>query len=298
MSPASTGLWLTLAAAALFAVGAVVAASTFDTVGPVGVAQTRAVITALVLGVLAYRRRMVASRRDLGSLALLGVLLASVTILFYVAIDRLGVGPGSTIQFTGPVIVLVWSRFVDKHRFPLGAWLAAFAAVVGIGLITQVWAGDLDPLGILAAIGSAFTFAAYLVLAARLGRSLPTLTVVSYSFAFSALIWVLVAPIEWASYDAPTWARLAFIGVAGTTFPFVLEMAALRRTNPALVGVVATAEPVISTALAWLFLNQVLAPAQVAGAGLTILAIVAVHLVASRPGVASIRTGASRPEAD
>lgn len=282
MTRETTGLWMTLAAAALFAVGAVVAASTFDTVGPVAVAQVRAVITALIVGAIAFRMRLTEHHGNLRILVLLGVLLAAVTILFYIGIDRLGVGPGSTIQFTGPVLVLTWSRFVDKHHFPLGAWLAAFAAVGGIALITQAWKGNLDLLGVLAAIGAAVTFAAYLITAAKAGSSLPALTAVAYSFAFSALIWVVVAPIEWTTYDGATWLRLAFIGVVGTTVPFLLEMGALQRTSPGLVGVVATAEPLISTFLAWVFLSQVLAPVQLIGGTVTILAIAAIHLVTSR----------------
>lgn len=282
MTPRATGLWMTLAAAALFAVGAVVAAGIFDLVGPAGVAQMRAVVAALVAAVIAYRRRSTSSGGRLPMLALLGCLLAAVTFTFYVAIERLGVGPGTTIQFTGPILVMAWTRLVDRHHFPPAAWLAAGAAVIGTAVMTEAWRGDLDVVGVLAAGAAAVIFAAYLVVGARLGRTLPAVTVMAYGFAFSALIWVIAAPVDWARYDLEIWWRLVFIGVVGTTVPFLLEMAALRRANPGLVGVVATAEPVIGAILAWAFLDQVLTPTQTVGATITVAAIAAVQLLATR----------------
>lgn len=282
MTERSAGLWMTLAAAVLFAVGAVLAADVFDTVAPTGVAQIRSVIAAVVLGVIAYCRQKVSHGGRLWQLALLGLNLAAVTVTFYWAIQRLGVGPGTTIQFTAPVLVLVWMRLVERRPVPPLAWLAATAAVIGTGLMTRAWDTAIDPIGLLSGVGAALTFTSYLLMGERLGTRLPSLTVVAYGFAFSALVWVVAVPPAWREIGGATWVRLGFIGLAGTAVPFLLEVSALRRADPGAVGVVATAEPVVGAGLAWIALGQTLGAVQVAGGILTAVAVAFIHVVTNR----------------
>lgn len=273
---------MTLAAAVLFAVSAVVAADLFDSVTPARVAQGRSVFAAAVLAAVAYRRRALSGEGNIGGLVLLGANLAAITVTFYWAIERLGVGPGTTIQFTGPVLVMVWMRVVERRHVPAIAWAAGVAAVVGTALMTEAWQADLDLLGVAAGIGAAVTFATYLVLGERLGARLPSLTVITYGFIFSALIWVILVPPVVGDLTGGDWARLGFIGVVGTAGPFLLEVSALRRADPGSVGVVATAEPVVGAALAWVALSQVLTSLQVIGGVVTAVAVAAIHYLTTR----------------
>lgn len=273
---------MALAAAILFALSVVTAADVFASIGPIGAAQIRSILAAMILGAIAYRQGMTAHGGKLWWLALLGANIALVTVSSYMAIERLGVGPGSTIQFTAPVMVLAWMRLVERRPVPVLAWLAAGAAVVGTALMTQAWEGNLDLLGVVAGVVAALTFASYLILGERLGAWLPSLTVIAYGFAFSALIWVVAVPPQWIGLGAGAWARLVFIATIGTVAPFLLEISALRRADPGTVGVVATAEPVVGAAVAWIALGQILGPVQVVGGFITVLAIASIHLVTSR----------------
>jgi drug/metabolite transporter (DMT)-like permease len=276
----SSGLWFALAAAFLFGVSGVVAADAFGAVSPVQVAQFRSVVAALVLGAVAYRRRATATGDRLWELGLLGAVLATVTVTYYWAIDRLGVGPGVTIQFLGPILVLGWMRVVQHRHVPALAWSAAGLAVTGTALMTRAWDFErLDALGLASALAAAVFFAAYLVLGERLGRRLPSLTVTAYGFAFSALIWVVAAPVRLPPAEAAVWAQLLWVAFGGTALPFLVEMAALRRADPGRVGVVATAEPVVAATAAWLALGQGLRPVQIGGMALTVAGVAAVQLL-------------------
>jgi drug/metabolite transporter (DMT)-like permease len=209
-------------------------------------------------------------------LAGLGVVLATVTVSFFVAISRLGVGPGVTIQFTGPVLVLAWLRMVDRRRVPRSAWFAAAIAIVGVALVSQAWETErVDPLGLLAAAIASITFAAYLVGSGHLGRYLSTLTIAAYGFGFSALLLLIVFPVRLPPSEPLVLVELAWLVVLGTIAPFLLEVAALRMTDAGTVGVVATLEPVIAGAAAWIWLGQQLELVQVFG-GLIVVAAVAV----------------------
>lgn len=282
MAERALGLWMTLAAAVLFGVAAVVAADVFALVAPTRVAQFRSVIAALALGLIAWRRGRIDPGGELGRLMLLGAALAAVTITFYWAIERLGVGPGTTIQFTAPVLVLAWMRLVERRSVAVVAWVAAATAVTGTALMTQAWNAQIDAVGVLAGIGAAVTFASYLIMGERLGAVLPSLTVIAYGFGFSAVIWLVAVPPSIADLSPGAWWRLIFIGLAGTAAPFLLEVSALRRADPGSVGVVATAEPVVGAAIAWIALGQALTPIQVVGGLVTAASVAAIQVFTSR----------------
>lgn len=274
------GLWYALAAAFLFGVSGVVAADAFESIEPIRVAQIRSVIAALVLGAIAYRRRRTVHGGRLPELFAFGALLAAVTITFYLAIDRIGVGPGVTLQFLGPAMVLVWMKVVQRRSIATSAWIATGAAATGVALVTRAWdLASLDALGVLAGIGAAASFAGYLLLGERLGKSLPGLSIAAYGFAFSALILVVAVPIDIPEVSGVVWGQVLWISLAGTALPFLLEIAAVRRADPGRVGVVATGEPVIATATAWVVLGQALTPAQVVGASLVVAGVASIQLL-------------------
>lgn len=276
------GVLYTATAGVLFGVGGVVAANAFAVVEPVVVAQYRSVMAAIVLGFVAYQRRVTSTGGRLGELAVFGAMLASVTITFYWAIERLGVGMGVTIQFLAPVLVLVWMRLVQGRHVAGFAWVAAGLAVAGTALMTRAWnLASLDPVGVLAGLGAMGSFAAYLLIGERLSSRLPGLTVVAYGFAVSALIWVIVVPPTIVDVSATAWAQLVWVGLLGTAVPFLLMMSALRSTDPGTVGVVATIEPVVATGGAWIALDQSLSIVQMVGGIFVVLGVATIQRIVS-----------------
>ncbi len=75
------------------------------------------------------------------------------------------------------------------------------------------------------------------------------------------------------------WGQILWIALAGTAIPFLMEIAAVRRADPGKVGVVATGEPVIATATAWVVLGQALTPAQLIGATLVVAGVASIQLL-------------------
>jgi drug/metabolite transporter (DMT)-like permease len=272
------GIAMTALAALLFGVNGAVAADLLEVVPATNTAQIRSVLAALLLGGLAYRMRATAHGGRLPGLAALGVILATVTVSFFMAINRLGVGPGVTIQFTGPVLVLAWMRLVGKRPVPRLAWFAAVGALLGVGLISKAWEWQqLDLVGLGSALLASITFAAYLILSGHLGKFLPTVTVTAYGFAFSALALLVVVPVRLPPGDPVVLMELAWLITLGTVAPFLLEVGALRRVDAGTVGVVATLEPVIAAAVAWIWLDQLLDFWQVLGSLIVVTAVAVVQ---------------------
>jgi drug/metabolite transporter (DMT)-like permease len=270
------GIALTALASLLFGVNGAVAADLLATLPAGNTAQIRSVLAALIMGAMAFRQKAARHQGRLVPLAGLGVCLAAETLSFFTAISRLGVGPGMTIQFSGPVLVLAWLRWRRRQIVPASAWWAASAALVGVAMVSRIWDADrLDPIGLGAALLAAVALAASLLGTGYLGRTLPTITIAAYSFAFSALLLLVVFPVVLPPVEPLLLFELGWLVLLGTVAPFLLVVAALRLASAGTVGVVATLEPVVAAATAWVWLDQRLAPVQVVG-GLIVVGAVAV----------------------
>lgn len=284
LSSARIGILLGLAASTLWGVSAAVAAGAFDAVEPARFAQWRATTAALLIVPIALAVHGPPPRKMWGWLGLVGVALASVNVTFYEAIDRLGVGPGATIQFLGPIVALAWSRIVQKREVRPVAWIAAVGAVIGVGLITEAWNIDsLDLVGVGFGLASAAIFAWYLLLGERVGHDLPPLLTVSFGFLAAAIIWAIFLPVWQFPFEqsGSVWFALVWVAILGTAVPFTLELAAVQRVPAGIIGVVATIEPAVAAVTAFFLLSQTLSPVQIVGGILVLVAVATIQRVAT-----------------
>lgn len=276
------GALLTLLAATLWGVSGAIAGGVFDVISPARVTQSRALIACAVLVPYAAHRGVLRLEGGFWKFALLGLNLAIVNVTFYWALDALGVGPGATIQFLAPILVLGWMALVHSIRVRALVWVAAVCAVLGVGLVTQAWKLEgSDMLGVAAGLVSAAAFAAYLLYGEYLGKTYKPAQIAAWGFVFASAFWLIVLPIWTFPTDigAAAWRDLLIIGVLGTAVPFIVEFAALRLASSGVVGVVATAEPAIAAIAAAIMLGQTLAPVQWLGVVVVVVAIATVQRV-------------------
>jgi drug/metabolite transporter (DMT)-like permease len=282
-SPAS-GYALAAAGAALFSLNGSMARYLLDDgVDAARLSQLRSagswLILLVILG-LSRRDLLRVDRSELPSLALLGVLgLAAVHATFFIAVDRLEIGPALTIQYLAPLLLLVWLRVVHGRRLSPGLWGAVALSLVGCFFVVRAYdVSGLDGLGVLAAFGSMLTFAIYMVGSERSGQRHQAVTTLFWAFGFATLFWALVTPwwsFPWEGLASTRNALLAVaLVVAGTLVPFVLTVAALRHVPAPRVAVIATLEPVLAAVFAWIIHDEALAAIQIAG-GMIVLTAVA-----------------------
>jgi drug/metabolite transporter (DMT)-like permease len=276
------GAVLALLAATLWGVSGAVAGGVFDIVSPARVTQSRALIAVAVLVPYAAYRGVLRLEGGFWKFALLGINLAVVNVTFYWALDALGVGPGATIQFLAPILVLGWMAVVHKIKVGAIVWVAAVSAVAGVGLVTQAWNLEAsDAFGVIAGLVSAAAFASYLLYGEHLGTIYRPAQIAAWGFVFASAIWLVVLPI-WTfptNIGAAAWRDLLVIGVFGTAVPFIVGFAALRLASSGVVGVVATAEPAVAAISAAVLLGQTLALIQWVGVCVVVIAIATVQRV-------------------
>ena len=282
------GYLLAAAAAALWAVNASIGSTLMDRgLGWAEVSQLRVagafVLLALALALLRPRLLRV-ERAAVPELALLGVVaLAPVQATYFLAIDRLEVGPAVTIQYLAPLLVLLWLKLWLGRSLPSGLWYTVALSVAGCFLVVEAYeAGSLDAVGVAAAFASALTFASYMVLSERAGAHLSPFTTITWGFGFATLAWAVARPWWLFPFDELGSTRDALLAagvvVIGTLLPFLALVAAVSLIPAARAGVVATLEPVLAAVFAWVLLGEALAAVQVVGIVLVAAAVVWVQL--------------------
>ena len=254
-----------------------------DGVSAMRLAQLRSLLSWLILlAVLAALRPALlrVEREDLPRLAFLGIAgLALVHATYFYAIDKLQIGVALTIQYLGPLLVLLWLRIAHKRQLRGSLWGAAALSAVGCFLVVRAYhPGSLSAVGIAAAFAAAVTFAIYLVGSERAGHRYSPVTTLVWAFGFASVFWALAQPL-WAfpvdrfeSLDAV--ALGLGVAIVGTLLPFVCMVSALRHIPASRGAVVATLEPVLAAGLAWIIHGEALAPVQIAGGLLVVAAVI------------------------
>ncbi len=253
---------------------------------------TGAFVCLLAIVLVTAPRTLRMTRRELPAVAVYGLVgFVFVQLLYFVAIRRLEVGIALLIEFTAPVFVALWARFVLKEPVRGRVWAALALSVGGLSLVAQVWqGGTLDGIGVLAAFGAAVSLAVYFLLGEHnVGRRDPV-SLTCLAFGFTTAFWAVVRPWWRFPYELlgrdisllgnladrqlPMWVPAAWLIVLGTVVPFTLSVGALRHLRAAQVGLVGTVEPVAASVVAFLWLGEQLGTVQIVGGAVVLVGVV------------------------
>jgi drug/metabolite transporter (DMT)-like permease len=254
-----------------------------DGVPAARLAQLRSLLSwVLLVAALALTRPALlrVDRREVPRLAFLGIAgLALVHASYFYAIARLQIGVALTIQYLGPLLILLWLRIFHRRHLPRSLWAAVALSVAGCFFVVRAYdAGALDGRGIVAAFVAAVSFAIYLVASERSGHRHEPATTLAWGFGFASLFWAIAQPLwSFPLHDFDSVRNVALglgVAVIGTLVPFVLMVTAVRYIPASRAAVIATLEPVLAALLAWPIHGQDLAGVQVAGGLLVVAAVV------------------------
>ncbi len=254
--------------------GAALAVTLFDQVGPAGVAWLRMLVAALVL--LVWRRpdRTAWRGRRLVLAGCFGLVTGLMNVAFYKAIARLPLGTAVAVEFCGPIAV---AALGSRSRRDVAALLLA---AIGVVLIADVQLAG-SPTGFGLAMLAAAMWAVYIVLGKRVASAGSGLDDMTVGFAVAA---VLLCPL--ALGTGPVWgsftllALAAGVGVLSTVLPYALDQVVLRRIGRARFAVLLALLPATASVVGFLVLNQVPRPLEAVG---VVAVVSAVALRTGRP---------------
>lgn len=252
---------------------------------PLIVAVLRFSIAAAILipFALVRWRRSPASLQELGSAALLGVvmLVASQALAIWSA-HLLPAGVAAVFGSSAPLFLALFAWGL-LHRPPTPRQTAG-VAIGAVGLALMGWSsaggGDFKPIGVALALIASAAWAAGSLLAPRL--SLPRDPVVGLTAQMAAAGLVLgtavatsgvAAAADFVHVSLPAWGALAFLIVASTLIGYAVFLAVNAKVSPTLANTFNYAAPVIALGLSALLLHEPLTVAKLAAGAITLAGV-------------------------
>jgi len=244
--------FLFLASASAQYTGAVVAVGLFDEVAPATVAWIRVLSAAAILIAFSVRRGHAPwTRRDVMAAGLFGIATALMNLFFYLAIDRLPLGKGVTIEFIGPIAVAAIATRTSRNL------LALALATAGVFLLGGVEIGN-EPLGLVFILVASLMWAGYVVLGSRVALGGRGVAGLGWGLVLGGLV---ITPVGIA--DAGTAfssARLVLlcclVGMLSSAIGYGIDQSTLRRIPVRRFSVMLALLPVTASVFGFLFLDQ------------------------------------------
>ncbi|HWG84490.1 MAG TPA: EamA family transporter [Deinococcales bacterium] len=268
-----SGVGLTFGSIVSIQVGAAIAKTLFPLLGSGGVVFLRVFLAALILLAVWRPRLRARSRGDYLLLLAFGLSLAGMNGGFYAALDRIPLGVAVTLEFIGPLAVAV-----AASRRPRDLLIVALAAC-GVLLLSPIGSTRIDGLGAAIALVAGAFWAAYIVLAARVGRAFPGGGGLALAMTVAG---VALFPYGIAGgHDLLSPAALAGgLGVAllSSAIPYSLELEALRRLPARVFSILLSLEPAVAAAAGFVILGEGMVAREVIAVGLVVTASVAAAL--------------------
>ncbi len=298
---AGIGLALALVSAFTFGTSGTFARSLIDAGWSAEAAVAMRVGLAAVLLAIpaawALRGKLSVLRRNVRSVTVFGLLaVASAQVGFFNAVRYLPIGVALLLEYLGIILVVIWMWAVHKQRPRALTVAGSIAAIAGLFLVLNLTGNtSLNIVGVLWGLWAAIGLAAYFVLSARVDPQLPSVALASGGMTVGAVVLLALGAIGLLPLRA-TFGQVTFAGeqtswlvpvlglsLVAALIAYVAGIGAARILGARLSSFVGLTEVVFAVLIAWLLLDELPTPVQLAG-GLLIIA-----------GVALVRADELRP---
>jgi drug/metabolite transporter (DMT)-like permease len=281
--------------ALVFSFNGVISTVVLDHISPFRLAQVRSIgafLILLTITLIIARPSLKASKRQLPMLAAYGIIgFAAVQAGYFLGIQR-GVPLSLVliIEFTAPIWIALWIKYVRKMFVPGSMWVAIALSLLGLVLLAQVWNGlSFDLIGLLGALFSAFALTAYFLIGKAFGTSRSALSLTVWGLGMASITWLVSMPIwqfpfevftidmdlkgVFAGSTLPGWVLILWIILMGTIVPYLFVIAGLRLLSASTSSVIGMLEPVLAGVFAWIWLQQSWNGIQLVGAAVVLVGI-------------------------
>jgi inner membrane transporter RhtA len=285
--------------------GPALAVLLFAHVAALGVMWLRIAGAAVVFAVWRRPWRLAGrlDRSQRTTLLALGIVLAGMNAMFYLAIARLPLATVGAIEFLGTVVLAALGARSRRNIVALAITIAGVAALT----VVQVAA---RPLGIAIAFGNCTGFMLYVVLGHRIANTaVPNTTVPNTTvpgaprritgidqLGAAMLIGAVAATPAGLSAALPVFTHPAWlawgigVGVCSSVIPYVTDQLAMARLPRATFALMLALLPAFATIIGAVVLGQIPTTRELAGIGLVIVGV-AVHRVDTGPRKVKGRAG-------
>ena len=270
-----------LAVAAIFSVqfGSAFARTFFDEVGSLGAAALRLFFGCIILAAIVRPRVRSWKRATWLRVIGLGLALAGMNSLIYLAIDHIPIGVAVTVEFLGPLAVAL----VQTRKIADAAW--AVLALVGVLLLGFDPSGELEWIALVLAALAALFWAGYILMSSRLGADADGVAPLAVATVVAAIVVVPIgAPTALSAVilDPHLLAVFLLVAILTSVLPYALEFTALKRMPTRIFGVLSSLGPAVAALAGFVVLHEALAVTQLIALFLVTTASIGVTVMGSR----------------
>lgn len=227
----------------------------FPIVGPEGTTALRLGFSAFILCLVFKPWKHLPTSGNRIPIIVYGLSLGGMNILFYYAIERIPLGIGVALEFTGPLAVALFSSRRKRDLFWVGC------AIAGILLLLPDMKGQesLDPVGVILALAAGACWAGYILFGKKTGNQGSGGATVAMGMTISAIVLVPYGGILQASSFSWDIIPLGIaIAVLSSALPYTLEMITLRNMSSQGFSIMMSLEPAIAALAGLLILGELL----------------------------------------
>lgn len=246
-------------------------------------------IPIVILMMLVGRKSFRITGRQALSLFILGILMSASSLTLFMSYHYMDSGLASTLLFVYPIMVaIIMAVFFHQRLRPL-TLICIAAACAGIALLYNGGGGPLSLTGVAFVMGSALSFALYIIGVRHLGiGSLDTLTVIFYVLCFGILLFVGRLLFCDIPFTAPSgllpWGCAFGLAVCPTALSFILSTIAIKYIGETPAAILGSMESVTAVIIGATVFGEVLYPSNIVG---IILILGAVTGVVASPMITS-----------
>ncbi|WP_316831015.1 DMT family transporter [Pedobacter aquatilis] len=234
--------------------GAAIAKTIFPVLGAAATSSLRIVLSAVILVIYNRPNLKNLNAAQWKLVALYGITLGFMNMIFYMAIERIPLGLGVTLEFIGP---LVLALFGSKKALDV-IWVVLAAA--GIALIAPWSSKGIDLIGVLLALLAGVFWATYIVIGGRISKIMDGGKAVTIGMLFASAVIIPFALASGILDNMKPGFLLSGLGLAllSSAIPFTLEMNALRKMPAKTFSILMSLEPAAAALSGLIFLHEYL----------------------------------------
>ena len=234
--------------------GAAIAKGIFPVLGAAATSSLRIVLSAIILVIFNRPNFRNVTRAQWKLVVLYGLTLGAMNTIFYMAIARIPLGLGVTLEFIGPLTLALTGskRMID--------FLWVLLAAAGIALIAPWSNNGLNIVGVLLALLAGALWAAYILLGGRISKIMDGGKAVTLGMIIASLVVLPVAIGNGLLIHFKPAMLLPGLALAllSSAVPFTLEMHALRKIPAKTFSILMSLEPAVAAFSGLLFLHEYL----------------------------------------
>lgn len=237
-------------------------------------------LAVVMLGVMmaVQRKSFALTRRELVTLAILGVFMSTSSTTLYFSFNFMDVGIASTLLFVYPVMVAVIMATLFHEKVTAATVVAILLSLAGIALLNQTGNGtSLSLGGVTLVMLSSLTYAIYIVVVNKSSLRMSSVkltfyvllfglfTIYGYTLAMGETVQLLVTPKQWM-YAA----QLALMPTVLSLVLMVIAVHDIGSTPTAIMGAI---EPITAVAIGVVVFGENFTPRLALGIVLILTAV-------------------------